>query len=200
MAVTTGFSLPYVGKYSESGGTVSYTGGMKLGRGVDMSVEVESADDNNFFADNVVAESETGTMTSASATVTIDGLEDEAAAFVLGLPTAQEVTVGLEKNVNAYDYDDDINPPYLGLGVIQRTMMNGVTKYRPVLFVKVKFSIPSDSWATSEDQIDWQTQALDVSILRDDTAKRKWKRVFAQQGTEAEAEAILKTVLGVSDD
>ena len=44
MAVTTGFSLPYIGKYQESGGTVSYTGGMKLGRGVSMSVEVESAD------------------------------------------------------------------------------------------------------------------------------------------------------------
>lgn len=197
MAVTTGFSLPYVGKYSETGGTVSYTNGMKLGRGVDMSVEVESADDNNFFADNIVAESETGTMTRASATVTIDGLEDEAAQFVLGLPTAQEVTVG-EGQVKAYDYDNDLNPPYLGLGVIQRTMLNGVTKYRPILFAKVKFSIPSDSWATSEDQINWQTQALDVSVLRDDTAKRKWKRVFAQQSTEAEAEAILKTVLGVS--
>ena len=196
MAVTTGFSLPYVGKYSETGGTVSYTGGMKLGRGVDMSVDVESADDNNFFADNIVAESETGTMTSASATVTIDGLEDEAAQFILGLPTAQEVTVG-ESQVEAYDYDNDLNPPYLGLGVIQRTMMNGVTKYRPILFAKVKFSIPSDSWATSEDQINWQTQALDVSVLRDDTAKRKWKRIFAQQDTEAAAETILKTVLGV---
>ena len=54
-----------------------------------------------------------------------------------------------------------------------------------------------DSWATSEDQFNWQTQALDVSILRDDTAKRKWKRIFAQQDTEAEAEDILKTVLGV---
>lgn len=196
MAVTTGFSLPYVGKYSESGGTVSYTGGMKLGRGVDMSVEVESADDNNFFADNIVAESETGTMTRASATVTIDGLEDDAAQFILGLPAAQEVTVG-ESQVEAYDYDDDLNPPYLGLGAIQRTMMNGVTKYRPILFTKVKFSIPSDSWATSEDQINWQTQALGVSVLRDDTAKRKWKRIFAQQDTEAEAESILKTVLGV---
>lgn len=190
MAVTTGFSLPYVGKYSESGGTVSYTGGMKLGRGVDMSVDVESADDNNFYADNIVAESETGTMTSASATVTIDGLEDDAARFILGLPAAQEVTVG-DDQVEAYDYDNDLNPPYLGLGVIQRTMLNGVTKYRPILFAKVKFSIPS------EDQINWQTQTLDVSVLRDDTAKRKWKRIFAQQDTEAAAETILKTVLGV---
>ena len=197
MAVTTGFSLPYVGKYSESGGTVSYTGGMKLGRGVDMSVEVESADDNNFFADNIVAESETGTMTSASATVTIDGLEDDAAQFILGLPAAQEVTVG-ESQVEAYDYDNDLNPPYLGLGAIQRTMMNGVTKYRPILFAKVKFSIPSDSWATSEDQINWQTQELSATVQRDETAAANWKLISEEgMATEAEAEAAVKAFLNI---
>ena len=73
MAVTTGFSEPYVAKYSNTGTTVSYSGGMKLGRGVSMSIEVESADDNNFYADDIVAKTETGTMTSASATVTVDG-------------------------------------------------------------------------------------------------------------------------------
>nr|DAH90267.1 MAG TPA: tail tube protein [Caudoviricetes sp.] len=197
MAVTTGFSKPYVATYQESEQNVSYTGGMKLGRGVELSIEVESADDNIFYADNVAAETETGTMTSATGTCTIDGLEDEVAKFVLGIPEPTSETIN-ESPVNVYNYGDDMNPPYLGFMAIQRTMLNGVTKYRPVLLTKTKFNIPGDDWATQEDQIDWQTQELSLSILRDDSANRNWKRVFAAQDTESAAEEIIKGFFGVS--
>lgn len=197
MAVTTGFSKPYIGKYSASGQTVSYSGGMKLGRGVSLSVEVESAEDNDFFADNVIAETETGTMTSATATMTVDGMEDDVAQFALGLPEPSSVQVD-DSHVNAYDYGDNMNPPYLGFGAIRRKMLNGVTTYQPILFTKVKMSIPGNDYATQEDQIDWQTEELTLSILRDDSANRNWKRVFESQTTEAAAENILKSVLGVS--
>lgn len=197
MAVTTGFSLPYIGKYQESGGTVSYTGGMKLGRGVSMSIEVESAGDNIFFADNKAAESETGTMASASATVTVDGMEDEVAAFALGLPADKKENVG-NKQVNVYSYGDKMNPPYLGLGGIRRKMLNGVTTWQPVVFTKCKMSVPGDEWNTQEDQIDWQPQELTLTIMRDDSADHNWKKVYAAQDSEAEAEAILKAVLGVA--
>lgn len=198
MAVTTGFSKPYIGKYSASGQTVSYSGGMKLGRGVSLSVEVESAEDNDFFADNVIAETETGTMTSATATMTVDGMEDDVAKFALGLPEPSSVQVD-DSSVNAYDYGDNMNPPYLGFGAIRRKMLNGVTTYQPILFTKVKMSIPGNDYATQEDQIDWQTEELTLSILRDDSENRNWKRVFASQTTEAAAENILKTILGVVD-
>ena len=197
MAVTTGFSLPYIGKYQESGGTVSYTGGMKLGRGVSMSIEVETAGDNIFFADNKAAEGETGIMTSASATVTVDGMEDEVAAFALGLPAATEESVG-DEQVKVYSYGDRMNPPYLGLGGIRRKMMHGVTTWQPVVFTKCKMSVPGDEWNTQEDQIDWQTQELTLTLMRDDSADHNWKKVYAAQASEAEAEAILKTVLGVA--
>ena len=198
MAVTTGFSLPYIGKYQESGGVVSYTGGMQLGRGVSMSIEVESADDNIFYADNKAAESETGIMTSASATVTVDGMEGEVAEFALGLPAATEENVG-DEQVEVYSYGDKMNPPYLGLGGIRRMMLNGVTTWQPVVFTKSKMSVPGDEWNTQEDQIDWQTQALTLTIMRDDSADHNWKKVYAAQASEAEAETILKTVLGVAE-
>ena len=198
MAVTTGFSLPYIGKYQESGGVVSYTGGMQLGRGVSMSIEVESADDNIFYADNKAAESGTGIMTSASATVTVDGMEGEVAEFALGLPAATEENVG-DEQVEVYSYGDKMNPPYLGLGGIRRMMLNGVTTWQPVVFTKSKMSVPGDEWNTQEDQIDWQTQALTLTIMRDDSADHNWKKVYAAQASEAEAETILKTVLGVAE-
>lgn len=199
MAVTTGLSQPYIGLYNATGKTVTYTGGMKLGRAVDMSIEVESADDNNFYCDNIVGETETGTMTSATATATIDGMEDDVAKFALGLPEPEEVTVD-ETPVKAYNYGDSMNPPYLGFGFIRRKMMNGVTTYQPILLTKVKMSIPNGSFATQEDQIDWQTEEIEVSVLRDDSANRNWKRVFESQATEDEAEKILKSILGVQEE
>ena len=136
-------------------------------------------------------------MTSATGTCTIDGLEDEVAKFILGLPEPTSETIN-EKPVNVYNYGDDMNPPYLGFMAIQRTMLNGVTKYRPVLETKTKFNIPGDDWATHEDQIDWQTQELSLSILRDDSTNRNWKRVFAAQDTESAAEEIIKGFFGIS--
>lgn len=198
MAVTTGFSEPYVAKYSNTGSTVTYSGGMKLGRGVSMSVEVESADDNNFYADDQIAESETGIMTSAAGTFTVDGLEPEAATLILGLPEKGSETVG-ETPVDVYDYDDRMAVPYVGVGVLRRVMMKGLTTWEPIVFTKVKFNIPGDEAATQEDQIDWQTQDLDASIVRDDTENHRWKRVFARQATKAAAVAILKGYLNIQD-
>lgn len=199
MAVTTGFSEPYVAKYKNTGSTVTYSGGMKLGRGVSMSVEVESADDNDFFADDQIAESETGIMTSASGTFTVDGLEPEAATLILGLPEKGQETIG-ESQVDVYDYDDRMVVPYVGVGVLRRVMMKGVPSWEPIVFTKVKFNIPGDEAATQEDQIDWQTQDLDASIVRDDTENHRWKRVFARQTTKAAAVAILKGYLKIPEE
>lgn len=199
MAVTTGFSEPYVAKYSNTGATVTYSGGMKLGRGVSMSVEVESADDNNFYADDQIAESETGIMTSASGTFTVDGLEPEAATLILGLPEKGQETIK-ETPVDVYDYDDRMAVPYVGVGVLRRVMMKGVTTWEPIVFTKVKFNIPGDEAATQEAQIDWQTQDLDASIVRDDTENHRWKRVFARQATKAAAVEILKGYLNIQDE
>ena len=198
MAVTTGFSEPYVAKYTASGTNVTYSGGMKLGRGVSMSVEVESADDNNFYADDQIAESETGIMTSASGTFTVDGMEPEAATLVLGLPEKSQETIN-ETKVDVYDYDDRMSVPYVGVGVLRRVMMKGVTTWEPIVFTKVKFSIPGDEAASQEDQIDWQSQELECTILRDDTENKRWKRVFARQTTKAAALAIIKGYLNITE-
>lgn len=197
--VTTGFSKPYVAKYANTAGTVSYSGGILLGRGVSVESEIEGADDNNFYADNVIAETESTQFTSGSLTATVDGLGDEAAALILGLPEAENVTVG-EASVMIQHYNDDMNAPYVGFGYIRRVMYQGETQYIPVVHPKVKFGLPSDSAATQEDQIDWQTQELTATLMRDDTAKRNWKMEGAPQTSETLAEAVLKQLLGVAGE
>ena len=192
--VCTGFSLPYVAAYAASGGAVTYSDGTKLARGVSVSIDPEVSDSNDFYADNVLAESVAGTFTGGTATVTVDGLLGAAEKMIFGLPTAETVS-----DVSVYQYGDSANPPYLGLGFIVRYMSDGIASYVPVVLTKVKFNLPSTSATTQSEEIDWQTQELTANIMRDDTANHQWKFVGATDySTEAAAEVDLKKLLGIS--
>ena len=75
--------------------------------------------------------------------------------------------------------------------------MNGVVEYWPLILPKVKFGLPGDEAATQEDQIDWQTQELEATVMRDDTAAQNWKVISAEgMATEAEAYAVVVAYLG----
>lgn len=196
--VTTGFSKPYVAKYSNTGSTVTYTTPSVLGRGVNLSLEINTADDNDFYADNTIEETETAQFTGGSATITVDGLTGDAASLVLGLLTEKTVTVGSEQ-VEFLSYGSGINPPYVGFGCVRRTMMKGVTEYWPFILPKVRFSIPSDEMETQESNINWQTQELTATIMRDDTEGTNWKYISKEgMSTEAAAEAAIKAFFGAT--
>lgn len=186
--VTTGFSKPYVALYNNVGTTVTYSGLMELARGVNVTVNPESADDNKFYANNVEAESAAGQFAGGSVELTVDGLFTAAERLIQGLPAA-----GVDGWVN---YGNDQSVPYVGLGFVVRFMSDGVTSYQPFVFPKVKFNTTGLEAATQEDEIDWQTQSLTAAISRDDTANQNWKSVGDSFPTEAEAEAALKTKLG----
>lgn len=188
--VITGFSLPYVAKYAANEGTVTYSNGMKLARGVEVAISPESTDDNNFYADNVLAESDSGRFTGGEVTLTVDGLLTEAERLIMGLPEADAQ--------GWMAYGDDQNTPELGVGFIVRYMSDGVTTYVPVVLARVKFAQIELNAATQEDEIDWQTSELTATIMRGEDAKHNWKYVGADVATEAAAEAALKTKLGIS--
>lgn len=194
--VTTGFSKPYVAKYANEGTTVTYSEGMPLGRGVNLNLEVEAADDNNFYADNVIAETESGKFVRGSATITVDGLSNDAATLIFGLPEPESVQVS-EAPVEMQGYGEALNPPYVGYGCVRRTQHNGKVEFWPVILPKIKFAVPSEEMATQEENIEWQTQELSAAIERDDTAAKNWKRVSVTGfPTEAEAYAVVTTILG----
>lgn len=192
--VCTGFSLPYVAVYSNSGSTISYASGQKLARGVSVSVAPEVADNNNFYADNVLAESVNGMFTGGTVTLTVDGLLPAAEKLIFGLGNASTVST-----VSVYTYGDSATPPYVGIGFIARYMSDGATTYKAVVLTKCKFSLPTEEAATQEDQISWQTTALNATIMRDDSADHVWKYVGATEYTsESAAEADLKKLLSIT--
>lgn len=195
--VITGYSKPIVANYSAEGSTVTYASAIPLARGVDVSVEIETADSNDFYADNVLAESASGTFSSGTVTATVDGLKDAARTQIQGLPTATSLTVGSE-TVDVYEYDDRQSIPYQGFGFVIRVMEDGITSYIPYVLPKVQFASDGLSAATQEEEIEWQTQELTANIYRDDSDNHKWRRIGAAQTTEAKAEAVVRAMLGAS--
>lgn len=187
--VCTGFSKPYVATYSNSGTSVTYSSGQLLARGVSVNLQPESAEDNNFYADNIVAESAAGEFIGGTVELEVDGLFRDTEDLIFGAPTAVDGWVG----------DGDANSiPFCGVGFIVRWMSDGVTKFQPVVLPKVKFNIPEEERATQEDEIDWQTTTLVATLMRDDTTNKNWRYRGAEFTTEALAEAELQEFFGIS--
>ena len=184
--VITGFSKPYVAKYAATGGSVSYTDRMVLARGVSVSLDIETTDDNKFYADNQVAETAGGVFTEGTATLTVDGTKNAARRLIFGLPAASTATA----SAGLVLYGDSMEVPNVGIGYVVRYMEEGVTHYVPQIIPKAKFQLPTKEAATQEEEIDWQTEELVATIMRDDTSNHTW---FIDSdttySTEAAAEA-----------
>lgn len=193
--VTTGFSRIHVAKYTNAGGTTAYSGCRELSKAKKMEVEYNLSDDNKFYANNVLAESEPAKFKDGKAKIEIAGLSPEEEAFIMGI-TATKVTVG-DQEVEEIHYGEGLNPPYLGLAGVKRQQRDGVVSYRAIVLPKVKFAVPGESAETQEENISWQTQPLEANIHRDDTAKKDWKIIPATNfATEEEAVAYINMKLG----
>ena len=188
--VCTGFSKPYVALYSASGTTITYTSGQKLARGVDVSIEPESSDDNKFYADNIEAETEGGKFTGGTLNLTVDGLFQAAESLIMGLPAAD--------SAGWVHYGDSQEIPFVAVGYIARYMSDGVESYVPTVIPKCIFNQISDSAATSEGSINFQTQSLTAKIKRSENANRDWRIRGDEEETEAAAEAAIKTMFSIT--
>ena len=187
--VCTGYSKPYVALYGNSGGTISYTSGQQLARGVSVALDIEAADENKFYADNVVAEDASGTFGGGTVTLVNDGLKRDAARLIYGLPAAD--------GDGWVHCDDDTAIPYVGIGYIKRWMEDGVTSWQPIVLRKCKFQMFGDDAETQQENIDWQTQELTATVMRDDSSKHAWRLLGNEYTTEALAEAALQAALGL---
>lgn len=197
--VTTGFGNIHVALYQADNGVVTYTGMRKLGRSVSMTTDISTSDDNNFYADDRLAETETGSaFTDGSGTMTVDGLTADDEAFLMGLKAGNTVDVGGSgNNVETYAYGADMDPPYIGIGAVKKVQRDGKSYWKAFIMTKCRCKVLGDDATTQGDQIDWQTQDIDFTILRDDSAKNNWKIIPKKLfETENEAIAFIKKALG----
>ena len=86
--VCTGFSKPWVAVYGNVGTVVTYSSAQQLARGVSVNLQPESSEDNNFYADNVVAESGAGEFVGGTVELEVDGLFRDTEDLIYGAPAA----------------------------------------------------------------------------------------------------------------
>ena len=193
-----GVSKPYVAKYSNTNTTVSYTSGQILDKMTEIDISINSAEDNNFYADNSIAESDSS-FSGGSVTINTADLGPEATALVLGItpvPIA-DISGVTDEDVNELIFDDDQRSPYLGFGCIIKKRVNNVDQWRAIILTKIMLAVPNDAATTQGETIEWQTPQLTGTIMRDDSAKHAWKRE-ATFTTEAQAEAYIKARLSIT--
>ena len=139
---------------------------------------------------NISAESAPGIFTSGTATFTVDGLKLEAERLIMGIPEADAQ--------GFIHYGENLAIPYVGVGFICRYMEDGVTSYVPYILTKCRFVTPGIDAQTATETIEWQTQEITATLLRDDTANHDWKLVGGELTTEALAEAKIKAFFNIT--
>lgn len=194
-----GASRPYYAIYDPNNGAPTYSGGGLMGALVEFNFELESTDNNNFYADNKVKESQRR-FTNGTVSVTPDDLSQEVSADMLGItPTPITGIEGItDEGATELIWDDEQNSPYLGIGLIEKKQVDNQNKWRAIILTKVIFDIPSDAAETEGEEIEWQTSELVGSILRDDSAKHRWK-YDATFTTEIQADLYIRARLNIPD-
>ena len=193
--VTTGFSRVHVAVYDAAEGVVTYSGCKELARAKSMSTEISATEDNNFYVNNQLGETEPASFSNGTAKVVVDGLSAEEEALILGIEESTMQVNGEE--VSVVKFGKAMNPPYVGIGAVKRMQLNGATSYRPIILTKARFAIPPEAAETQEEKINWQTQELTATLMRDDTAEANWKIIPKKNfDSEDKAVAFIKAVLG----
>ena len=186
-----GLSKPVCANYTAVGNAVTYSDAYAADKAVEYSFEADVAEDKDLYADNQVAETAAGRFVSGKLTLKTADLTPELSKKILGLKTVTR-QVG-EETVTEVVYDDDQVAPYLGFGIIEEHQIDNKTGYLPVVFPKIRFSIPADAATTRGDEVDWQTKEISGTVVRsdqvDDNYNHPWK-ITPQKMYDTEADAL----------
>lgn len=193
-----GLSKPYFAKYSNEGNKVTYTDGALMGKAVELSIELEGADDNILYADNGPAES-ANTFAGGTYTITTDDLLPEVMMEVLGIVEEAIENVSISTaEPKWYKFNDNQETPYLGFGAIVKIQHNQKMKYQAIVLPKTQMQNPNDTFTTQGETIEWGTPEISGTIMRDDTEDHNWKMVSSPMDSEADAEAAIKAFFGIT--
>lgn len=196
-----GLSKPYYALYSNTGSTVAYSGGGLMGKYTQLNMSLEGGGSNNdFYADNGIDESESGVFTGGTLAVTTNNLLTEVSSVILGNTTSEITGVtGMTTEGAQWEHSDDRSvAPFVGLAGIYKYQINGATKYRAVIFPKVKFSTPAMEATTQGSSIEWQVEEIEATVNRDDTQYHEWRRLSSLLDTEADAELLIKNFFNIT--
>ena len=140
-----------------------------MGKAVELSIELEGADDNILYADNGPAES-ANTFAGGTWTLTTDDLLPDVMLRVLGIieqaMTGSDVST---KDAKWYIWNDEQETPYLGFGAVVKTPEKRCNQVAGGLYCqKIQPTNPNDTFTTQGEKVEWGTPEISGSILRSD--------------------------------
>lgn len=169
-----GLRYPCIAKYTydNESGEVTYSDGIVMGKAIEFSASMEGSSDNNLYGDDGIAESDTS-FGGGTISIGTDDLSQEVSEFLLGAKKTS-VQVG-ETSVTELIFDESLNPPYVGFGIIMPRKKDGQFSYRAVVFLRVQFSVPEESATTKGEKIEWKTPMIEGTISRSEAEGSPWK-------------------------
>ena len=179
------------GIYNNNNGAITYSNQAIIAKLVRMAINLDDGQDNDFYADNAVDETD-NTFAGGNYEVVTNDLTDAMSALILGLQEAMlsSITGVTDEGVKEIIFDDRQNTPYMGVGNVVKHKRGGAFVYTAIVLTKIQFKTPADSWETQGKSISWQTPTIQATIMKDDSTYHAWKRV-ATFTTEAQAIAYI---------
>lgn len=193
-----GLSNIYAAEYTNSGNTVTYSSGKKLGKAISLELTLDGGgNDNLLYADNGPAESDSASFAGGEITVTTDELDADNADWIFG-GSSESLTVSGVTGVTIHESSANDVAPYLGIGGIRKVQKNNEIKYQAIMYTKVQFRQTGESYTTQGETIEWQTPTLTASLMRDDSTKATWMKKSNLLDSEDDALKVLKALLSIA--
>ena len=138
-----------------------YTGGIQtMGKAIRASFEPAAANESPLYANNGIAEKDAGAGGGGTLTLTLDRLTQDAYADLYGL-TVKAATVLTSVGGTGFDYDGDEIGNDVGVAFVKWNQEdNSRAHYQAVIFSRVLFNAPSDSYQTLGESVEWQTPEI----------------------------------------
>ena len=164
-----------------------YTGGIQtMGKAISASFEPAAANESPLYANNGIAEKDAGAGGGGTLTLTLDRLTQDAYADLYGL-TVKAATVLTSVGGTGFDYDGDEIGNDVGVAFVKWNQEdNSRAHYQAVIFSRVLFNAPSDSYQTLGESVEWQTPEFSGTVYGGaTTGALPWKKVYDFPSQEA---------------
>ena len=152
------------------------------GKGINLNATINTSD-TSLYADDGIAEYDTE-FVDGDITLELDNLTDEAEADFTG------ATVGTDGDM--LNKSTDV-ASYIRQGGIIGRIKNNVKQYRAVIYLRVKYGIPADSFATKAKTTTYGTPTISGKIFKNQ--RNEWRYKSKWVDTVEEAEALLDSKL-----
>lgn len=199
------YCMAAVYNHNPSTGVITYSNGGYIGRLVRANIQKNDNNDNDWYGDNVVGETD-NEFSGGSVELEVGEILIEAAEHFFGLTVApltgdDAITGVTDEGAKKIVYKASANTPYLGLGTVltERVKGTGESSYVGVVLTKCQLTQPNTEATTKGANIDWQNVTVNGSVFRDDQADPVWKIESSPLTTMAQALAFVRHFLNIPD-